>query len=241
MSKLNEQIIRIFDLTKNDPKPIYGVLAHLTSEVGELAEAVEHYCGHLPNKTMSEPIVGEVADVIQCALSVLAKAMPGYTNANRLQMLELWMTLKTNKWEKQLSPKAQQTPVMVNPMTARVLKVNPMAALVKSNFTNSVIQAPVVQEPKLSLEKRRVYIDIRKDMVKYFAHAEHQLKTGKRRAFMLTMASRTDGTPVIIITLRAGDSPILLNNPLFCAAFRKQTETGPRISLGEAYAYLHDH
>lgn len=93
---------RIFNLTDNrEKKPLCGIMNHLTQEVGELAEAVEVAEG-FSTKVLKEPLVGEVADVIQCALSVLAKATKGMSNDERMDLLSEHLSLKTNKWENQI-------------------------------------------------------------------------------------------------------------------------------------------
>lgn len=98
ISTLVQQITRVFTLTKTDPKPLYGIMNHLTSEVGELAEAVEVQEGH-SKKVLKEPLVGEVVDVIQCALSVLARATKDMSDNDRLYLLTKHFSMKNDKWE----------------------------------------------------------------------------------------------------------------------------------------------
>lgn len=98
ISTLVQQITRVFTLTKTDPKPLYGIMNHLTSEVGELAESVEVHEGH-SKKVLKEPLVGEVVDVIQCALSVLARTTEGMSDNDRLYLLTKHFSMKNDKWE----------------------------------------------------------------------------------------------------------------------------------------------
>lgn len=109
MTNLATQFTRIFTLTGKDVKPLYGIMNHLTSEVGELAEAVEVFEGHR-KKQLSEPLVGEVADVIQCALSVFARATPSLSTDAQLALIVEYLAKKTDKWEATL-PKTEQAPV----------------------------------------------------------------------------------------------------------------------------------
>ena len=109
MTNLATQFTRIFTLTGKDVKPLYGIMNHLTSEVGELAEAVEVHEGHR-KKQLSEPLVGEVADVIQCALSVFARATPWLSTDAQLALIVEYLAKKTDKWEATL-PKTEQAPV----------------------------------------------------------------------------------------------------------------------------------
>lgn len=99
MSKLQKQFHRIFELTAFDEKPLYGILAHLTSELGELAEAVQYHEGHLLHKELNEPIIGEIADVIQSALSILTIVTPEFDNEQRFKALGHALQLKNDKWE----------------------------------------------------------------------------------------------------------------------------------------------
>lgn len=94
--KLQEQILRVFELTAQSNKPIYGYLARLVSEVGALSEAVEVSQGH-SKKALTEPLVAEIADVIQCAISVLVKATPHLTDEARLNHLVNQFELKNDK------------------------------------------------------------------------------------------------------------------------------------------------
>jgi len=66
-------IRRCFEHTPHDPKPVLGLLGKQMEETGELAEATLHSQGYLPHKTMKEPLVGEVADVILCAIALYAR------------------------------------------------------------------------------------------------------------------------------------------------------------------------
>jgi hypothetical protein len=158
--KLEEQTRRIFSLTARDVKPLYGMLAHLTSEVGELAEAIEYHEGHLPHKTMKEPLVGEIADVVQCAMSILARVTPALTNDLRLQLLADNLESKTNKWEGALdeidrlkSPDAQKQ--RLRELVARVQSAKPIPVEVVKPIPDPgpvAIAGPVTNAaPKLNL------------------------------------------------------------------------------------------
>ena len=90
---------RLIEMSRRDPLPLANMMVKLTEESGELAEAVNFHEGYLPNKTMKEPLEGEVADVINCAVAVLVKARPNLTDAELLTLLEAALRRKTDKWE----------------------------------------------------------------------------------------------------------------------------------------------
>jgi hypothetical protein len=97
-TNLTIEIHRIFNLALCDTKSIEAMGLKLFEEGGELAEAINHKIGNLPHKTMKEPLVGEVADVINCALSIYVKAYPGFTTEQLYVMLCAQLHLKSNKW-----------------------------------------------------------------------------------------------------------------------------------------------
>lgn len=73
--------------------------AKIMEEVGEFSEALLHKLGHLPHKTMKEPIEGEAADVILCVLDTLSAAYPDLTPDQLTDMLELQLAKKAIKWQ----------------------------------------------------------------------------------------------------------------------------------------------
>ena len=91
---------RIAKLGRKDPKPLWALGLKIGEESGELLEALNHSLGMLPHKKMKEPLMGEVADVIQVALAIAAKAYPKLTMAELLKQLEHQLVIKTDKWEK---------------------------------------------------------------------------------------------------------------------------------------------
>lgn len=96
--RLMTEIECMISLAARDPKPIEAMCLKLFEEGGELAEAVNHKCGYLPHKTMKEPLVGEVADVINTAVSIFAKAHPELTTAEMVDLLVTQMNTKNKKW-----------------------------------------------------------------------------------------------------------------------------------------------
>jgi NTP pyrophosphatase (non-canonical NTP hydrolase) len=104
-ANVNDTILRIFAVARRDAKPILAMMAKVFEEGGELAQAVNITEGHLKHKTLPEPLVGEVADVVQCAIAVLQKATPDLTDVARLQLLAEWLEKKTDKWETVIAPK----------------------------------------------------------------------------------------------------------------------------------------
>lgn len=94
-------IERLFEISKRAENDMFPVLARnvkLMEEVGELSEALLHKLGYLPHKTLKEPIEGEAADVILCAIDLLAGAYPDMTAEGLASMLEWQLTKKSQKW-----------------------------------------------------------------------------------------------------------------------------------------------
>jgi NTP pyrophosphatase (non-canonical NTP hydrolase) len=90
---------RLIEMSRRDPLPLANMMVKLNEESGELAEAVNFHEGYLPNKTMKEPLDGEVADVINCAVAVLVKARGSLSDAELLALLEAALLRKADKWE----------------------------------------------------------------------------------------------------------------------------------------------
>ena len=95
-----QELINIFELgkAKQQPGGVFARLAKLMEEAGELAEAVTHSQGLSPHKTMKEPLEGEVADVVICALDVLAQTYPELSSTRLLEILANQLNKKTTKW-----------------------------------------------------------------------------------------------------------------------------------------------
>jgi NTP pyrophosphatase (non-canonical NTP hydrolase) len=96
---LEKEITRIFDLAITDPKPLYSMGLKLFEEGGELSEAINYSLGNLPHKTMKEPLAGEVADVINVALTILVKAYQKSSKEELFTMLLMQLNKKSDKWE----------------------------------------------------------------------------------------------------------------------------------------------
>lgn len=90
---------KIAKLGNEDMKNDYSLMLKLVEEVGELSEAFNHHKGNLPNKTMKEPLEGEIADVIICALSVLSRVNSNLSPSESVDLLLKYLTIKTAKWE----------------------------------------------------------------------------------------------------------------------------------------------
>ena len=67
-------------------------------ELGEFSEALLHKLGHLPHKTMKEPIEGEAADIMICVIDTLAGAYPEMSAEGLTDMLLSQLDLKSEKW-----------------------------------------------------------------------------------------------------------------------------------------------
>lgn len=83
---------------KADIKPLGAKLGKLMEEVGELAESVNIHQGFITHKEMKEPLVGEVADVVQNALAILVDATPELSKKQRLDLFLYWLDKKNQKW-----------------------------------------------------------------------------------------------------------------------------------------------
>ena len=94
---------RMISLAQKDTKDLLGLTLKLMEEVGELAEAVNYKLGNLPHKQMKEKIEGEVADVINCAISVLVRAYPKKDSSYIYFLLEEQLKKKADKWESIIS------------------------------------------------------------------------------------------------------------------------------------------
>lgn len=96
---MKNAIERIISLSQQDDVSALVMLAKLTEEVGELAEAVLYDSGYNQHKKMKEPTISEVADVIQVALAVLTKSYPGNTPEMLAKSLSVHLERKTDKWQ----------------------------------------------------------------------------------------------------------------------------------------------
>lgn len=86
-------------LTADERKPLSAMVSQLFQEGGELAEAASITEGHITHKTLSEPLVGEVADVCQVAISILVRATPELTPQERYNLFLSHFERKNKKWE----------------------------------------------------------------------------------------------------------------------------------------------
>jgi NTP pyrophosphatase (non-canonical NTP hydrolase) len=99
VSRLFSEVDRILDLAYTDPKPLSALGLKLFEEGGELAEAINYHEGFLQHKTMKEPLVAEIADVINVSLTILVKAYPEKSKPEVLDLLLEHMKIKSDKWE----------------------------------------------------------------------------------------------------------------------------------------------
>lgn len=102
-TNLKIQVDRIFKLASQDTKSIEAMGLKLFEEGGELAEAINHKVGNLPHKTMKEPLVGEVADIINVVLSIFVKAHPELSTDELYALLISHMHIKSDKWDSIIS------------------------------------------------------------------------------------------------------------------------------------------
>lgn len=95
-----EQVLTTSTLTMASDWSIFHRLAKLTEEVGELAEATIHHHGCSPHKKMKEPIEGEVADVVICAIDILSQSYPELSINDLMVVLAAQLQMKNDKWRK---------------------------------------------------------------------------------------------------------------------------------------------
>lgn len=112
--RLKQELERIVSLARREPKPLAAMGLKLFEEGGELAEAVNHHLGYLPHKTMKEPLTGEVADVLNVAISILVKAYSQLSNDQILGVLADQLALKSSKWEAVIEALEPKKPEVVN-------------------------------------------------------------------------------------------------------------------------------
>lgn len=95
-------IKRLFEISTdgNNRLPVLARNAKIMEELGEFSEALLHKLGHLPHKTMKEPIEGEAADVIICVVDALAGVYPSLNADELYEMLQLQLSKKSDKWVK---------------------------------------------------------------------------------------------------------------------------------------------
>lgn len=97
--QLEQIFYRILNLSEREKKPVLFKMVKVQEETGELSEATLFAQGYLPHKTMKEPLAGEVADVIICALNVLKASYPHLSNEELLGLLNHQFEIKSDKWE----------------------------------------------------------------------------------------------------------------------------------------------
>jgi NTP pyrophosphatase (non-canonical NTP hydrolase) len=91
-------LLQTIRLARKEGKPLANITLKLNEEVGELSEAVNYLEGYLPHKTMKEELIGEVADVVQCALTVLVKTEPKISDEELLLLFLEMLEYKNSKW-----------------------------------------------------------------------------------------------------------------------------------------------
>ena len=97
---LNTLFERLYLCSRRSHNDLLYRQVKLSEETGELAEAVLHVEGFSPHKKMKEPIEGEVADVVICALDILMEAYPEDSVEESKERLFKALDLKSLKWVK---------------------------------------------------------------------------------------------------------------------------------------------
>lgn len=187
--RLGLAIKNVVRLTPRDVKSLYGMTTHLMQEVGELAECVEVHEGHR-DKALKEPIEGEVADVVQCAIAILARVYPGLTGDALLGVLAKSLNLKNAKWEAAMNRSATKPAPAVVPKVslAEAMGLNTAAPRTLSSRVIAVKGKPVIDFNSIPMVK----VLIRKHP------AGITQPTGERRVFKV---ERTPGTNRVWIGL----------------------------------------
>lgn len=94
----HQSFVDVFYQSKADIKPLNAKLGKLFEEGGELAECVNIHQGYITHKQMKEPLVGEVADVVQCALAILVDAHPDMPAGQLMELFLSHFERKNAKW-----------------------------------------------------------------------------------------------------------------------------------------------
>lgn len=104
LSDLIAHIVReVRELEKMDT----GDLAlYLSTEKGELSEAILAEQGKLPGKYLKEPAMGEAADCIVGVVCIMAKHYPDLSPEQIATNLSKWCNIKMHKYSKKLRIKA---------------------------------------------------------------------------------------------------------------------------------------
>ena len=95
------ELVDIIEFARSIPEkrfPVLASLGKLTEETGEFAEATLVVNGYI-DKTLKEPMAGELADIIICALDVYSRSNELYSPEEVIQILEAQLKLKTKKWK----------------------------------------------------------------------------------------------------------------------------------------------
>lgn len=104
MDKVIREIIYLGTI---EPMPLANLHIKLSEEVGELGECINHHQGFLPHKEMKEPIAGEVADVINTTIAILAHAYPDLSEDQVFDLLNEQLTKKNEKWSRVIGIRRQ--------------------------------------------------------------------------------------------------------------------------------------
>ena len=102
MDKLGHEVKRIFELARRDGKPAVSMALKCAEELGEMSAALNVKLGYLPEGKISEPLSGEVCDVVNSALAVMAQAYPELDIAGLMELLARGLAAKSDKWESQI-------------------------------------------------------------------------------------------------------------------------------------------
>lgn len=100
---------RLFEISCSPANtfPVLARNAKTMEELGEFSEALLHKLGHLPHKTMKEPIEGEAADIIICVIDALAGAYPELTPNELAAILTTQLSIKSQKWVRVMASRSE--------------------------------------------------------------------------------------------------------------------------------------
>jgi acyl carrier protein len=98
MKTFQQSFMDIDRLAKSEHKPPLAMFAKLGEEFGETGEALNITLGYITHKTMKEPLVGEIADLCQVALSLLVKMTPELSSKERMDLFLTHLERKNMKW-----------------------------------------------------------------------------------------------------------------------------------------------
>jgi hypothetical protein len=115
-----QTLVNIIELSRSrdNNMPVLGRGLKLGEEYGEFTEALLHSQGLLPHKVMSEPLIGEAADVIICVLDALSGVHGDWTPELLVDQLVNQLNVKSAKWQRVMAVLSPRSAMYQSPPEA---------------------------------------------------------------------------------------------------------------------------